>query len=204
MHKNALIESGFRQTLIKSLDEAVLCIEELQREHNLAFIQDVALLLKKTFHAGNKVLIAGNGGSLCDANHFAEELTGFFRKKRPPYAAISLSDAGHITCTANDEGFEWVFARHLEALAKPGDVFVGLSTSGNSANIIRAFESAKRLKLTTVAFLGKGGGILRSVSDYELLISKAATSDRIQEAHMTAIHAIIELVELEFVELETS
>jgi len=204
LQNDVIIENSFSPkaanaldtTLATSLDEAVLCIQELKKGCNRAFIQDVALLLAKTFQEKNKVLIAGNGGSLCDANHFAEELTGFFRKKRSPFGAIALSDAGHITCTANDLGFEWVFARHLEALAKPNDVFIGLSTSGNSPNMIRAFEVAKQMRLSTVAFLGKGGGILRDVADYELLISSASTSDRIQEAHMTAIHAIIELVEL--------
>jgi D-sedoheptulose 7-phosphate isomerase len=200
VQKNTLSKIRVEERLLTSLDDAVLCIQQLKEEKNVRFIQNVADLLVKTFTTGNKVLIAGNGGSLCDAAHFAEELTGFFRTKRRPLAALALTEPGHITCTANDLGFEYVFSRLVEALGQPGDVFVGLTTSGNSANIIRAFESAKRLGLSTVSFLGKDGGILRSVADFEMCISGFKTSDRIQEAHMTAIHTIIELVELELFE----
>ena len=151
-------------------------------------------LHKYNKHKG-KIIIAGNGGSLCDASHFAEELTGFFRKYRAALPAIALSDAGHITCVGNDLGFDQIFARGVEAYGVSGDIFIGLTTSGNSANIINAFIAAKKLGLTTVSFLGKDGGKLKGVADYELIISDMVTSDRIQEAHMTAIHIIIELVE---------
>jgi D-sedoheptulose 7-phosphate isomerase len=132
---------------------------------------------------------------LCDASHFAEELTGFFRKPRRPLPAIALSEPGHITCTANDKGFEWVFARGVEAYGIAGDVFIGLTTSGNSPNIIRAFEQAKLQGMHTIAFLGKGGGKLKGVADFELIVERFTTSDRIQEVHMAAIHLMIELLE---------
>jgi D-sedoheptulose 7-phosphate isomerase len=140
-------------------------------------------------------LVAGNGGSLCDAAHFAEELTGFFRKKRRALPAIAFSDPGHITCVSNDLGFDYVFSRAVEAFGKEGDIFVGLTTSGNSPNIVQAFAQAQELGLATISFLGRDGGNLKGVADLELIIDACDTSDRIQEAHMTAIHVIIELVE---------
>lgn len=168
---------------------------QLELPESLAFIEKTVYLLAEAFQSGNKVIIAGNGGSLCDAAHFAEELTGYFRQQRPALPAIALSEPGHITCVGNDIGFDKVFSRGVEAYGKPGDVFVGLSTSGNSKNIIEAFATAKKMGLKTVAFLGKDGGKLKGVADQELIIKGFSTSDRIQEAHMTAIHIIIEFLE---------
>lgn len=184
-----------RKKVMVQVDNAVRAVNQLKEEHNLHFIESVAQLLAKAFANGRKVIAAGNGGSLCDASHFAEELTGFFSQKRRALPAIVLSEPGHLTCTANDIGYEWVFARGVEAFGKPGDVFVGLTTSGNSISIIRAFEKAKEMGLTTVAFLGKEGGKMKGLADYEMIISGFPLSDRVQEAHMTAMHIIIELVE---------
>ncbi len=122
-------------------------------------------MIADCFRQGNKLLIAGNGGSLCDASHFAEELTGFFRKPRPALPAIALADPGHLTCVGNDVGYDKVFGRAIEALGKPGDVFVGLTTSGNSPNMVHAFKTAQSLGLKTIALLGKGGGKLKGFSD---------------------------------------
>jgi len=182
--------------ILSSIQSAIQAVSQLQKPDSITFIEEAARLLADCFQAGNKVIIAGNGGSLCDAAHFAEELTGMFRALRPALPAIALSEPGHLTCVGNDMGFEWVFARGVEAFGKPGDVFVGLTTSGNSPNIIRAFEAAERLGLKTIAFLGKNGGKLKGVADLELLIEGFTTSDRIQEAHMAAIHIIIEMVEV--------
>jgi D-sedoheptulose 7-phosphate isomerase len=184
-----------QKPLLDALDDCIRAIEQLKSLTSLSFIQEVAQLIATCFSQGNKIILAGNGGSLCDASHFAEELTGFFRRPRRALPAIALSEPGHITCTANDMGFEWVFSRGVEAYGQPGDVFIGLTTSGNSANIIRAFEEAQRRELKTVAFLGQEGGKLKGVADYELIISGFHTSDRVQEAHMTAIHLIIEQIE---------
>lgn len=184
-----------QKELLNAIEDCIRAVEQLKEPASVAFIQDVAYALAECFKRGNKVLIAGNGGSLCDASHFAEELTGFFRRPRRALPVIPLSDAGHITCTANDLGFEWIFARGIEAYGKPGDIFIGLTTSGKSPNLIRAFEVAQRLELQTVALLGKGGGPLKGVADFELIIDGFATSDRIQEAHMAAMHLIIEWVE---------
>lgn len=144
--------------------------------------------------AGRKVLICGNGGSLCDAAHFAEELTGRFRKDRRPLAAIACSDPGHITCVANDYGFEEVFPRWVRALGQSGDVLIVLSTSGTSENCLRAASAGKEIGLKTCALLGRGGGKLRGRCDLEIVVP-GETSDRIQELHMLILHAVVEGVE---------
>lgn len=178
-----------------SIEESIEALAKLKSACSMQFIEGTAQLLADTFNNGGKVLIAGNGGSLCDANHFAEELTGFFRNYRSALPAIALSEPGHITCVGNDLGYEWIFSRGIEAYGKPGDVFIGLTTSGNSLNIIRAFETAKKNQLKTVAFLGKSGGKLKGFADLELHVEGFKTSDRIQEAHMAAMHIIIEMME---------
>lgn len=146
------------------------------------------------FRTGGKVLICGNGGSACDAMHFAEELTGRFRDDRPPLPAIACTDVGHITCTANDYGFEHVFSRWVAALGRPGDVLIVLSTSGNSPNIIRAAEAGRAQRLRVLGLLGRGGGRLREACD-EALVVPGDTSDRIQELHMLILHILVEGVE---------
>lgn len=183
------------EKLLNAIEDCVRAVEQLKEPASLLFMQQVVEALTACFARGNKIILAGNGGSLCDAAHFAEELTGVFRKTRRALPAIALTEAGHLTCTGNDLGFEWVFARGVEAYGQKGDIFIGLTTSGNSPNIIRAFEAAQRIGLQSVAFLGKGGGKLKGVADFELVIEGFTTSDRIQEAHMAAIHLIIEQVE---------
>ena len=181
--------------LLKAIDDCIKAVEQLKLSSSLEFMHKVSQVLAKCFANGNKVILAGNGGSLCDASHFAEELTGVFRQVRRALPAIVLSEVGHLTCTANDLGFDFVFSRGIEAYGQAGDIFIGLTTSGNSPNIIRAFQEAQARGLITIAFLGKGGGKLKGVADFELIIEGFTTSDRIQEAHMAAIHLIIEQVE---------
>ncbi|WP_297431865.1 D-sedoheptulose 7-phosphate isomerase [uncultured Cetobacterium sp.] len=156
--------------------------------------EKVAKDLANIFQLGNKVLICGNGGSNCDALHFAEEFTGRFRQDRRALPAISLSDSSHITCVGNDYGFDYIFSRGVEAYGKEGDMFIGISTSGNSANVIKAVEAAKKMGLKTCVLLGKDGGKLKGMCDYEFIIP-GNTSDRIQEIHMMILHIIIEGVE---------
>ncbi len=163
-------------------------------EENLIRINELGAQMAKAFQNGNQILIAGNGGSLCDAVHFAEEFTGRFRGDRKPLPVIALSDNSHITCTANDYGFDYVFSRMVEAYGKPGDMFIGLSTSGNSENIIKAFDAAREQKMTTIGLLGKSGGKIMGSCDFEWLIP-GDTSDRIQEIHMAILHILIEVVE---------
>ncbi|RAP28304.1 D-sedoheptulose 7-phosphate isomerase, partial [Candidatus Marinamargulisbacteria bacterium SCGC AG-414-C22] len=161
---------------------------------NLDRIDTVAQAMVTCFESGHKVIICGNGGSSCDAMHFAEEFTGRFRKNRKPLPVIALSDSSHITCVGNDYGFEAIFSRGVEAYGKAGDMFIGLSTSGQSQNIINALEQAQLQGLTTCLLLGKDGGKCVGKADYEWVIP-ADTADRIQELHMMILHIIIETVE---------
>lgn len=195
-----------KEEIRSSALESVRAAEFLLREDSLHFMEETASRIAHCYQHFGKLLIAGNGGSLCDGIHFAEELTGIYRKKRPALAAIALSDPGHMSCVGNDIGYHQVFSRALEALARPGDIFIGLTTSGNSQNIIEAMQAAKRLGIETVLFLGKDGGRLKGVADLEWIVSGFQYSDRVQEAHMAAIHIIIEMVEkkLGFVQLETA
>ncbi|WP_297595978.1 D-sedoheptulose 7-phosphate isomerase [uncultured Cetobacterium sp.] len=166
----------------------------IKEENEKNETEKVAKDLASIFESGNKVLICGNGGSNCDALHFAEEFTGRFRQNRRALPAISLSDSSHITCVGNDYGFDYIFSRGVEAYGKDGDMFIGISTSGNSANVIKAVEAAKKMGLKTCVLLGKDGGKLKGMCDYEFIIP-GETSDRIQEIHMMILHIIIEGVE---------
>lgn len=187
--------NSIEKIIQQSVEASISAVAQLRQPGAVRFIQSVGSLLAERFDQGNKVIIAGNGGSLSDSTHFAEELTGFFRKPRRALPAIALSDPSHITCTANDLDFASIFSRGVEAYGKPGDVFIGLTTSGNSVNIVKAVEVAKANEMTTVTLLGKSGGVLKGKADYELIISGFETSDRIQEAHMAAMHIMIEVVE---------
>ena len=154
--------------------------------------------LSSTLRSGGKILCCGNGGSMSDALHFAEELSGRFRNDRPAYAAIAISSPAHITCVANDYGFDKIFSRGVEALGKPGDILLAITTSGNSPNIIEAARSAKSKGMKVVALSGKDGGKLaqESLADYEIRVPWEGYSDRIQEIHIKCIHAIIDSIEI--------
>jgi D-sedoheptulose 7-phosphate isomerase len=184
-----------KEEIKASILEGVRATESLLEEEAILFIDRASSMITECYQESGKILIAGNGGSLCDAMHFAEELTGFYREKRKALGAIALSDPGHMSCVGNDVGYNQVFSRGLEALASPKDVFIGLTTSGNSQNIIEAMKTAKTLGLKTIAFLGKDGGKLKGQADLEWIVSGFKYSDRVQEAHMTAIHIIIEMIE---------
>ena len=166
----------------------------VENEENIEKTEKIAQELAQAYKNGKKSLIAGNGGSNCDAMHFAEEFTGRFRNDRKALPSISISDSSHITCVGNDYGFDFIFAKGVEAFGQEGDFFFGISTSGNSKNIIEAVKSAKERNLKTVALRGKDGGKLKGVCDYEFIIP-GETSDRIQEVHMMILHIIIEGVE---------
>lgn len=184
-----------RKEILQSVTDVIRAAEMLQTEEAVTFIDTVSTEIKERFVRGGKVMVAGNGGSLCDAMHFAEEFTGFYRKKRNPLPAIAFSDPGHMSCVSNDAGFQYVFARQVAALGKTDDIFVVLTTSGNSKNLVEAVQEAKKRGITTVAFLGKTGGALKGLCDFEWIVTDFPYSDRIQEAHMAAIHIIIEMVE---------
>jgi D-sedoheptulose 7-phosphate isomerase len=201
---NALSEATFMKRGPSMITKQVWTQSLLEAEKTLhAFANDASQLEKcekftdllfKTFQGGGKLFTCGNGGSHCDAMHFAEEWTGRYRKDRKPMGALALGDASHVTCVANDFGFDHVFSRQLEGLGRKGDLLVGLSTSGNSKNVIMAMESAKKMGVGTVALLGRDGGKMKSLADLSIIIP-AETSDRIQEMHIKIIHTVIEAVE---------
>lgn len=165
---------------------------------NIRRIAEAAAMITDAFRSGNKLLAIGNGGSCADAAHLCEELSGRFRDDRPSLPAIACNDAGHITCTANDYGFESIFSRWVEGLARSGDVLLALSTSGNSPNIIKAIDAATSRGIKTIALLGKGGGKLAGRCDLEWIVNgpDALHADRIQEIHMVVLHSLVRAIEL--------
>jgi len=186
-----------KATWIKNFKSAHSVLEEIiGSEEFLGSCERFSQILLKCYENNGKAISCGNGGSHCDAMHFAEELTGQFYKPRRPLGAIALGDPSHVTCTSNDYGFEYIFSRQVEALGRSGDVLVALSTSGNSKNVIRAVEKAKIMGVKTVGLLGKDGGVLKSMVDVPIVVP-ARTSDRIQEIHIKIIHTVIETLERE-------
>ncbi|MBK8290492.1 MAG: D-sedoheptulose 7-phosphate isomerase [Flammeovirgaceae bacterium] len=171
----------------------------LKDENNLKNIEMAAKAIANSIKLGGKVISCGNGGSHCDAMHFAEELTGRYRDNRKAMPAICVSDPSHISCVSNDYGYEFVFSRYLEALGNKGDVLLGISTSGNSSNIINAAKTAKEKGMTVIILSGKDGGKLAPLADIELRIPHFGYADRIQEIHIKIIHILILLIEKEVV-----
>ena len=164
--------------------------------NNLQTLQNIADLLCDAFCHGNKVIIFGNGGSMCDAMHFAEELSGKFRQERAPLAALAISDPAHLTCAANDFGFDQVFSRFVEAHGRPGDVLFAISTSGSSVNVLAAAVSARQRGMKVIALTGKSQAKLSALADLAICTpSSTPYSDRVQELHIKVIHILIELCE---------
>ncbi|NHB92537.1 D-sedoheptulose 7-phosphate isomerase [Photorhabdus cinerea] len=189
------------QDLIRSeLSEAADTLAKfLSNDANIEAIQKAAVLLADSFKAGGKVLSCGNGGSHCDAMHFAEELTGRYRENRPGYPAIAISDVSHLSCVSNDFGYEFVFSRYVEAVGKGGDVLLGISTSGNSGNIIKAIEAARLKGMKVITLTGKDGGKMAGTADVEIRVPHFGYADRIQEIHIKVIHILIQLIEKEMI-----
>ncbi len=185
-----------KDVITSQLQEAAEVLNAfLSSEKNLKDIESAARLITGSLKDNHKIISCGNGGSHCDAMHFAEELTGKFRNERGALAAISISDPSHITCAANDYGFEKIFSRYIEGVGQEGDVLFCISTSGNSVNIINAVEAARTKGMKVVALTGKDGGKLASMADVEIRVPHHGYSDRIQEIHIKIIHIIILLVE---------
>lgn len=189
------------QDLIRAeLNEAADTLNKfLSEDANIESIQRAAVLLADSFKAGGKVLSCGNGGSHCDAMHFAEELTGRYRENRPGYPAIAISDVSHLSCVSNDFGYDFVFSRYVEAVGRAGDVLLGISTSGNSANIIKAVEAARAQGMKVITLTGKDGGKMGGVADVEIRVPHFGYADRIQEIHIKVIHILMLLIEKEMV-----
>lgn len=183
--------------ILSHLQEASeLLARVLKDETLLAEVEKAGNLLIDSLRAGHKIITAGNGGSHCDAMHFAEELSGRYRDNRPALAALCVSDPSHITCVGNDYGFEFIFSRQIEALGKVGDVFLGISTSGNSGNILAAIKVARERGLKVIILTGKDAGKMKGLADAEIIVPHFGYADRIQEIHIKFIHALIDHVEV--------
>ncbi|MDM8159188.1 D-sedoheptulose 7-phosphate isomerase [Labilibaculum sp. K2S] len=177
------------------LDAQKVLNEFIADEANFSAIEAAGEAMAKSIKNGGKIISCGNGGSMCDAMHFAEELTGRFRGDRPSMPAVAISDASHITCVANDYGFDYIFSRYVEGMGQKGDVFLGISTSGNSANIINAVKAAKEKGLIVVGLTGKTGGEMAALCDVEIRVPWEKYSDRVQEIHIKVIHCLIQYIE---------
>jgi D-sedoheptulose 7-phosphate isomerase len=182
--------------ILQELQEASNVLTKfISDKNNLLKIEKGASLMLQSIQQGGKIISCGNGGSSCDAMHFAEELTGRYRDNREPIAAIAISDPSHITCTANDFGYSHVFSRYLKALGKDGDVLLAISTSGNSENVVKAAELAKQKNIKVVALTGNSGGKLAAYSDVLINVPHEGYADRIQEIHIKVIHIFMLLIE---------
>lgn len=180
------------------LESKQLLDQFIQLESNLLKIAEAGKLMTDSISKGGKIISCGNGGSMCDAMHFAEELTGRFRENRKAIPALSISDPSHISCVGNDYGFDEVFSRYVEAIGNKGDVLLAISTSGNSKNVIKAAEVAKAKGMKVVALTGKDGGALASSCDVEIRAPHSKYADRAQEIHIKVIHSLIHYIEENF------
>lgn len=167
----------------------------LAQKDTVSVIEKAASLMANCLKNGGKILSCGNGGSMCDAMHFAEELSGRYRENRRAMAALSLSDSAHISCVANDYGYDYIFSRGVEAFGREGDVLLAISTSGNSKNVLLAAETAKELGINVISLTGKDGGKLAGLSNVEIRVPHFGYADRIQEIHIKVIHLFILLIE---------
>jgi D-sedoheptulose 7-phosphate isomerase len=167
-------------------------------EQNWQNLKSAGDLMANCIKQGGKIVSCGNGGSMSDAMHFAEELSGRFRENREGMAAIAISDPTHITCVGNDYGFDFIFSRYVEALCQSKDVLLAISTSGNSTNVLNAAKAAKEKEMSVIALTGKNGGQLKDYCDVELRIPHIGYADRIQEVHIKIIHSLIHYIELEY------
>ena len=191
---------------MKNTNPIKIIEQELQEAHQLLLtfmgdskqietISKMADVMTQVIVNGGKIITCGNGGSHCDAMHFAEELTGRYRNNRKSLPAIAISDAAHLTCVGNDYGFEFIFSRFIEGIGNNGDVLLAISTSGNSMNIINAVKAAKEKKMKTIALTGKDGGHLVNIADITSIVPYFGFADRIQEIHIKIIHIMILLIE---------
>lgn len=185
-----------KNEFIRQFKEAQQVLEAFTAQpENLNQMELAGSLMTKALQQGGKIISCGNGGSMSDAMHFAEELTGRFRDNRAPIPAMAVSDPGHISCVSNDFGYEYIFSRYVQAHGRQGDILLAISTSGNSPNILRATEAAKEKGMRTVALTGKDGGAIAGLADAEIRVPHHGYADRIQEVHIKIIHNLILYIE---------
>jgi D-sedoheptulose 7-phosphate isomerase len=183
--------------IINRLNDAKSLLNRfLDDDKNIIIVEKAINTISASLMNNNKVISCGNGGSMCDAMHFAQELTGRFNRERKPLSAIAISDPSHMSCTANDYGYDKVFSRMIEALGNKGDILLAISTSGNSPNVVQSVKTAKELGMDTVGLLGKDGGKVKDYCDIPIIVPSNNTA-RIQEMHIKIIHIFIEAVENE-------
>lgn len=180
--------------IFSALNEARTTLDAFVNDRTITLIGQAVDTISTAFNKGNKIISCGNGGSMCDAMHFAEELSGRYRKDRRALPAIAISDPAHISCVANDYGYEFIFSRFVEAFGIEGDVLLAISTSGNSPNVLRASEAAKARNMKVIALLGRDGGKLATIADLPIIVP-GETTDRMQELHIKTIHIMIECIE---------
>ncbi len=187
---------NFHSIITSELEESASVLQRfLSNPLSIAKIEEASIAISESIKNGGKVISCGNGGSHCDAMHFAEELTGRYRENRRALPAICISDPSHISCVSNDFGYEFIFSRYIEGLGNKGDVLLGISTSGNSGNIINAVKAAKEKGMTTIVLSGKDGGKLAPLADIEIRVPHFGYADRIQEVHIKVIHILMLLIE---------
>jgi D-sedoheptulose 7-phosphate isomerase len=180
-----------RNLIQQQFEEAQQTLVNFQSEANFSLIAQSVALMSQAIQNGGKIISCGNGGSMCDAMHFSEELSGRFRDNRRALAAISISDPSHLSCVSNDYGYDFVFSRFIEGLGQENDVLLGISTSGNSKNVILAVEAAKAKGMKTIVLTGKDGGKLAGIADIEIRAPHSNFADRAQEIHIKVIHSLI-------------
>jgi D-sedoheptulose 7-phosphate isomerase len=182
--------------ILAALDEAAAALARLRGDASaIAAIEAAAAAMAATFAGGGRVFSCGNGGSMCDAMHFAEELSGRFRDDRPGFAALAISDPSHLSCVANDYGYERVFSRYIEAHGRAGDALLAISTSGSSRNVVAAADSARARSIKVIALSGRADSALGRAADIDIVTPAGRYADRVQELHIKVIHILIELVE---------
>lgn len=175
--------------------EAAEILQKFNTSENFERLEKAGNIMVESLKNGGKIISCGNGGSMCDAMHFAEELTGRYRDNRPAIPALSISDVSHISCVSNDYGYEFVFSRYLEALGNRGDVLLAFSTSGNSGNVVNAIRTAKEKGMKVVGLTGKDGGAMAAMCDVEIRAPYSQYADRAQEIHIKCVHALIDFIE---------
>ncbi|MDG1036224.1 MAG: D-sedoheptulose 7-phosphate isomerase [Crocinitomicaceae bacterium] len=175
--------------------QALETLQQFNTPENFEKIVDAGKIMVSSLQSNGKIISCGNGGSMCDAMHFAEELTGRYRHDRPSIAAIAISDPSHISCVANDYGFEYIFSRYIESIGKKGDVLLAISTSGNSKNVVNAIRAAREKEMLVIGLTGKTGGDMATLCDVEIRAPHSEYADRAQEIHIKVIHALIDHIE---------
>lgn len=183
------------QQIASHFFEAAEVLAKFNTEENFLTIEAAGKIMVESFKSGGKVISCGNGGSMCDAMHFAEELTGRYRGNRKAIPALSISDPSHLSCVSNDYGYEFVFSRYLEAIGNDGDVLLAISTSGNSKNVINAINAAKLQGMKVIGLTGKDGGAMKELCDVEIRAPYSEFADRVQEIHIKVIHSLIDYIE---------